>query len=269
MDLDSGTNGAGGAGMRKEMVESASGALAAIGTRLRRTSLGRRQEQRADEGLPTGYSRNWKRVTTPKLPPPPRTAQKRSCARRAGRDQAAVGGDDVDRDEGIDRQAVLAHEPADAATEGQASHARRCRVSPNGVASPWAAAAAVYSPAVRPGCAQASRRSASMWRPFMAPRSRTMPPSVVLWPARLWLPPRTAISSSCSRAKMTVRATSAALAARTISEGRRSKTRLWTGGALLVGPVLGTDHGAADAGAERGDVERGVRDRGRECEREP
>ena len=52
-------------------------------------------------------------------------------------------------------------------------------VSPNGVASPWAAAAAVYSPAVRPGCAQASRRSGSMWRPFIAPRSRTIPPSFV------------------------------------------------------------------------------------------
>ena len=53
-------------------------------------------------------------------------------------------------------------------------------VSPNGVARPWAAAACVYSPAVRPGWAQATRRSASMWRPFIRLRSRTMPPSTVL-----------------------------------------------------------------------------------------
>ena len=52
-------------------------------------------------------------------------------------------------------------------------------VSPNGVARPWAAAATVYSDAVSPACAHASRRSGSMWRPFMAPRSRTIPPSFV------------------------------------------------------------------------------------------
>ncbi len=53
-------------------------------------------------------------------------------------------------------------------------------VSPNGVARPWTAAACVYSIAVRPGCAQAMRRSTSMWSPFIWLRSRTMPPSTVL-----------------------------------------------------------------------------------------
>jgi hypothetical protein len=49
-----------------------------------------------------------------------------------------------------------------------------------------------------------------------------MPPSVVLWPALLWAPPRTASSSPVSRAKVTTRATSSALAGRTMTAGRRS-----------------------------------------------
>ena len=38
-------------------------------------------------------------------------------------DEPALGGDDLDRDERIDGQAVLAHQPADAATERQAGQA--------------------------------------------------------------------------------------------------------------------------------------------------
>ena len=99
-------------------------------------------------------------------------------------------------------------------------------VSPNGVAKPWAAAASVNSIAVRPGCAQAIRASGSMCRPRMSARSRTMPPSTVPWPARLWPPPRTASSSSLSRAKQIVFETSRASAARTIARGRTS-TAAW------------------------------------------
>ena len=127
-------------------------------------------------------------------------------------------------------------------------------VSPNGVARPWAAAATVYSSARRPGWAQASRRSGSMWRPFIAPRSRTIPPSDVLWPARLWLPPRTASSRPVSRAKTTVRATSPALAAWTISAGRRSTCARWTWRASSYVGVVRSDDRPGEAGDEGGDV---------------
>ena len=55
-----------------------------------------------------------------------------------------------------------------------------------------------------------------------------MPPSDVPWPARLWLPPRTASSRPVSRANTMVRATSPALAAWTMSTGRLSTLALWT-----------------------------------------
>ena len=129
-------------------------------------------------------------------------------------------------------------------------------VSPKGVARPWALAAAVYSPAVRPGCAQASRRSGSMWRPFIPLRSRTIPPSVVPWPARLWLPPRTASSRPASRANTTVRATSAALTALTMSDGPAIDGRVVHLTGDLEGRVLGADDGPGDAGDERADIER-------------
>ena len=47
----------------------------------------------------------------------------------AGRDLAAIGRDDLDGDEGVDGQAVLADEPADPATEGQAGDADRSGVA--------------------------------------------------------------------------------------------------------------------------------------------
>ena len=50
----------------------------------------------------------------------------------ARRDDAAVGGDDLDRHEGVDGQAVLAGEPADAATQGQAGDADAARVAERG-----------------------------------------------------------------------------------------------------------------------------------------
>ncbi len=84
----------------------------------------------ADDRGRLGCSRNWNRVTTPKLPPPPRIAQNRS-GWRLGVDvqQLAVGGDDVGGEQVVDRQAVLAHEVADAAAEREAADADRAGVA--------------------------------------------------------------------------------------------------------------------------------------------
>ena len=113
-------------------------------------------------------------------PPPPRIAQNRSgCSSALAVTQPAVRCHDLGRDERIDRQAVLAHEPADAAAQCQT---RRCRRCPHRRTA-WQARGhprqSLYSPAVSPGCAQARRRSGSMWRPFIALRSSRIPPWVV------------------------------------------------------------------------------------------
>ena len=66
----------------------------------------------------SGKSSNSIAVTTPKLPPPPRSAKKRS--RLVGVVDAvelAVGGDELDRRDGVRGEAVLAGEPAHAAAE--------------------------------------------------------------------------------------------------------------------------------------------------------
>ena len=63
-------------------------------------------------------------------------------------------------------------------------------VSPNGVANPCWFAAHVYSPAVAPPWAEPMPRTGSMSMARSAPRSISIPPSLVEWPATLWPPPR-------------------------------------------------------------------------------
>ena len=54
------------------------------------------------------------------MPPPPRSAQNRSgCSSFGGPQQLAVGRYDVDGEQVVDREAVLAHQPADATAEGE------------------------------------------------------------------------------------------------------------------------------------------------------
>ena len=64
------------------------------------------------------------RVTTPKLPPPPLSAQNRSAFSFAvGRAHLAVRGDDLDLLEIVDRPAEPTRQVAEAAAERQAGHA--------------------------------------------------------------------------------------------------------------------------------------------------
>jgi hypothetical protein len=56
----------------------------------------------------------------------------------------------------------------------------------------------------------------------MADRSSRIPPEVVLWPAVLWPPLRTASSSPVSRARSTTWATPVAPVGRTMTAGRWS-----------------------------------------------
>ena len=73
-----------------------------------------------------GCRRNRNEVTAPKFPPPPRTAQNRSCVLvLAGRHRAAVRQHHVDRQQAVDREAVLAREVADSTAERQPADAGR------------------------------------------------------------------------------------------------------------------------------------------------
>ena len=74
---------------------------------------------------PTGWSANSNLVTTPKLPPPPRSAQNRSGSRpRCACDDAPVGGHDLRADEVVDGQPVPRAQPADPAAQRQPADAR-------------------------------------------------------------------------------------------------------------------------------------------------
>ena len=170
----------------------------------------------------TGCAWNRKLVTTPKLPPPPRSAQNRSgCCACARRDEAAVGQHDVGLEEVVDGEPELARQVPGAAAERESRPRRCCR----------------RCRTARPGRRRASRgrrpRSCSQARParsvpgstrtlFIIDRSITRPSLQLPSPGPLWPPPRMASSRPCSRAKFTAVMTSAASTARAIRRGRLS-----------------------------------------------
>ena len=89
----------------------------------RRRRPGRRSAPRRRSARP-GAASNSNCVTMPKLPPPPRRPQKQVGVLGLARvDEPAVGGDDVGADEVVAGEAVLAHQPADAAAEREAGDA--------------------------------------------------------------------------------------------------------------------------------------------------
>ena len=74
---------------------------------------------------PTGWHRNVKDVATPKLPPPPRSAQNRSgWLSASGSHETAVGEHDVDRHQVVDGKSEMPGQVAGAAAEGQAGDTR-------------------------------------------------------------------------------------------------------------------------------------------------
>ncbi len=79
--------------------------------RMGRTALRRRARR-------PGWTANSIAVTTPKLPPPPRSAQNRSgwCSWSA-RTSVALGGHELERGDGVGLQPVLAGQPAHAAAK--------------------------------------------------------------------------------------------------------------------------------------------------------
>ena len=90
------------------------------------------------------------------------------------------------------------------------------------VASPKAWVSWSKSAHFAPPAASARSRAASTWMPVIAERSIMKPPSQVPLPAKLWPPPLTDTSRSCSRANSTQAWTSAVPAQRPMSAGVRS-----------------------------------------------
>ena len=157
----------------------------------------------------------------PKLPPPPRSPQKRSgfssCARAQ---QLAVDGDDVGGHQVVDGRAVAAHQPADAAAEREAGDAGvRDDAADRGQAvglgggvelAPQDAGAGASGPRLGIDVDRAHRRQVDHEAVVVDRRSRRCCGRRRARPAR-------ARGRGCSAA-----ATSAALAQRAISAGRRS-----------------------------------------------
>ena len=166
-----------------------------------------------------------KQVTTPKLPPPPRSAQNRSgfsvCA---GAQPAAVGRDQLCGEQVVAGQAEARGRCVPRRRRGSGRRRRCRRPCRRWYASPKACGLAVELSEQRPGlhaCALRATGSTSTAR--IGETSIMSPPSQADWPERLWPPPRTAVSSACALAKLTACITSAAPAQRTISAGLRSK----------------------------------------------
>ena len=78
----------------------------------------------------SSWARKSKRVTTPKLPPPPRSAHSSSgCDASVTSRTSPPRRDELRADELIGRETPRAHHPADAAAEGQTADADRRRVA--------------------------------------------------------------------------------------------------------------------------------------------
>ena len=194
----SGTNGIGGQGMTFAIVDSSSGAASAAAMNpaivsgvagrisIPPTTLG--DVVRAGTGTGSRRRSCRRRRGSPRTGPGRCSASTRSSSPSAVTISAASSV--------VDRQAVLAHEVADPAAERDPADPDRAGVAE----ADREAVGADRGRCTRPRSARSRpRRSARRRRsrsPFMSRRSRTMPPSVALWPAPLWPPLRTASSSA-------------------------------------------------------------------------
>ena len=114
----------------------------------------------------------------------------------------AVGGHEVDGEQVVDGQAVLAHEVPEPAAERQPADAGVAD-DPAGGGEPELLGGAVeLAPEDAAGRARGARRRVDRIA-FISERSIITPPSQTAWPATAWPPPRTETSRSRSRAKRT------------------------------------------------------------------
>ncbi len=169
-----------------------------------------------------GWSLNRKEVTTPKFPPPPRTAQKRSSFSSS----LAVTKLPSARTTSTEMRLSMVKPHLRVRWPRPPPRVRPptpvVEMMPLGVARPKAWVAWSTSPQVAPPSTRTVRYSGSTRMPFIRERSMTRPSSHTLRPAPLCPPPRMATSRSFSRPKLTAEITSATSAQRAIRAGRLS-----------------------------------------------
>ena len=168
---------------------------------------------------PTGWTLNSNEVMTPKLPPPPRTAQNRSpfsLSLAVRKTPSAVTMSTETRLSRL-RPYLPRSQPMPPARVRPPTPV--AETTPPGVAKPWTCASRSKSPQVAPPWTRARRVLGSTCTAFIVDRSIRMPPSHEPLPAELWPPPRTAVSIPFSRAKFTASMTSAVPLHRAMSAG--------------------------------------------------
>jgi hypothetical protein len=160
-------------------------------------------------------------VTTPKLPPPPRIAQKRSgfssslaCAKLPSASTRSAPST-----LSIDSPYLRLRCPT---PPPRISPTPVVEITPNGIASPYACVAWSMSPIVTPPPTRAVFVAGSTCTQRISERSITSPSSTLPRPAPLWPPPRTAMSSPLARPYASAARTSAVSRVRTMSAGRLS-----------------------------------------------
>ena len=172
-------NGIGGASITLAIVESSSGAASAASMKPVITSGVAGRISIPPTISEISCNRSWRRVATPKLPSPPRIAQKRSgslsslactispsAVTTSAASRLSIVSPFFRTRKPIPPASVIPPIPTEP-------------VSPRPVARPRSPTALVYSPAVIPVSTQAVFASASMSRARMPERSITIPPSLV------------------------------------------------------------------------------------------
>ncbi len=166
-----------------------------------------RPERRAGRRpSPTGCSRNWNEVTTPKLPPPPRSAQNRSgfSSALACTSVPSASTTSASSRLSIVRPYLRVRWPMPPPSVSPPTPV--VEMIPHGVARPARGSPRSTSPQVRRRRRARCARPASTSMPRSATRSMTTPSSQMPRPPPLCPPPRTASSRSCRRAKLDRRA---------------------------------------------------------------
>ena len=185
--------------------------------------LGRPEHRSGHDGGADGVQREPERADDAEVPAaaPQRPEQVGVIVGRCPND-VALGGDHLGLHEVVDGEPVLAHEPADAAAQAEATDAG---VAHDAARRGKTVCLCLVVDVAPQGAALDEGRALDgidRRRARIAERSITMPSSQTAVPATLWPPPRTAISRSRSRANRTAAATSAVPLQRAISRGRRS-----------------------------------------------
>src|SRR6266699_1455773 len=171
---------------------------------------------------PKSWARKVKRVTTPKLPPPPRSAQKSSGCSSALTSITSPLASTSSRETKLSqvRPCLRENQPIPPPSERPATPVSD--MIPAGTISRCGAVAASTSPSRQPPPACTSLRSGSTVTSRSPDRSMVRPPSDMALPATLWPPQRTEGGRPCSRAWLTAATTSSVLVQRRIRPGRRS-----------------------------------------------